>query len=163
MGSIVVLRPWWAPWLLSSLWVVEGGIWHVGIAGLRLRCLRRVWLGRSEIRAAADMAGAGVLVQSRIWSRQVVRRLRRGSTVLEAVRYRRRSGGCDVTDVLEGLRVLHVVRHHAMLLGRGVGVAWRRAIFVLVLVLVILLAHKVLRAFVLVCAAILRDLSARLH
>jgi len=83
--------------------------------------------------------------------------------VLEAVRYRRRGGGCDVTDVLEGLRVLHVVRHQAMLLWRGVGVAWRRAILVLILVVIVLLAHKVLRALVLVCAAILRDLSARLH
>jgi hypothetical protein len=50
-----------------------------------------------------------------------------------------------------------------MLLRRGVGVAWRRAILVFVLVVIILLAHKVLRAFVLVCAAILRDLSVRLR
>ena len=69
-----------------------------------------------------------------------------------------------MTDVLEGLRVLHVVRHQAMLLWRGVRVAWRRAIVVLIFVVVaVLLAHEILRTLVFVCAAILRDLSARLH
>ena len=62
VGGIVVLRSWRAPWLLSRLRVVEGRVWHVSIAGLRLRCLRRIRLGRSEIRATADVAG--VLVQS---------------------------------------------------------------------------------------------------
>jgi hypothetical protein len=83
--------------------------------------------------------------------------------MLEAVRYRRRGRGRDVTDVLELLRVLHVVWHQAMLLWWGVRVAWRRAIVVLVFIVVILLAHEVLWALVFVRAAILRDLSARLH
>lgn len=68
-----------------------------------------------------------------------------------------------MTDVLEGLGVLHVVWHQAVLLGRGVRVAWRRAFVVLIFVVVVLLAHEVLRPLVFVCAAILRDLSARLH
>ena len=68
-----------------------------------------------------------------------------------------------MTDVLELLRVLHVVRHQAMLLWRGVRVARRRAIVLVVLIVVVFLAHEILRAFVLVCAAILRDLSARFH
>lgn len=69
-----------------------------------------------------------------------------------------------MTDVLERLRMVHVVRHQAVLLWWGVRVAWRRAILVFVLVLVaILLAHEVFRALVFMCAAILRDLSARLH
>jgi len=44
----------------------------------------------------------------------------------------------------------------------GVGVAWERAtLFVLIVVVVaVLLAHEVLGTLVLVCAAILRDLSA---
>jgi hypothetical protein len=62
MCVVVILRSWWAPWLLSSLRVVEGGIRHVGIAWLRLRSLRRIRLGRCEVRATADMAR--VLFQS---------------------------------------------------------------------------------------------------
>jgi ABC-type protease/lipase transport system fused ATPase/permease subunit len=66
-----------------------------------------------------------------------------------------------MADVLEGLRVLQVVRHHGML-GRGVRIAWRRTFLVLVVFLVaVLLVHKVLGPLVLVGAAILRDLSAR--
>ena len=62
-------------------------------------------------------------------------------------------------DVLK-LRVLHVRRNHGMLRW-GVRVAWERAaLFVLIVVVVaVLFTHKVLRAFVFVCAAILRDLS----
>jgi hypothetical protein len=66
-----------------------------------------------------------------------------------------------VSDVLEGLRMLQVVRHQGVL-WRGVGVARSSAlIVVLIVVVAVLLAHKVLRALVLVGAAILRDLSAR--
>jgi len=48
------------------------------------------------------------------------------------------------------------------MLGWGVGVAWERAaLFILIVVVVaVLFAHKVLGTLVLVCAAILRDLSA---
>jgi hypothetical protein len=43
--------------LLGSLWVVEGRVRHVGIAVGWRRCLRRVWLGRREIRTrSADVA-----------------------------------------------------------------------------------------------------------
>jgi hypothetical protein len=69
-----------------------------------------------------------------------------------------------VADVLEGLRVLHVMRHQAMLLWWGVRIAWRRAVVVFVLILVaVLLAHEILRTLVFMRAAILRDLSAQLH
>jgi hypothetical protein len=60
--------------------------------------------------------------------------------------------------VLE-LRVLHVMGHHRVL-GRGVRVSRQGGLFVLLIVVVaVLLAHKVLWTLVLVCAAILRDLS----
>lgn len=65
-----------------------------------------------------------------------------------------------MTDVLEGR---HVVWHQTVLLGGGMRVAGRGALVFVVFVVVILLAHEVFRAFVLVCAAILRDLSARLR
>ena len=69
-----------------------------------------------------------------------------------------------MTDVLEGLCVLHVVRHQAMLLWWGVRIAWRRAVLIFVVVVVdVFLAHEVLGALVFVCAAILRNLSARLY
>lgn len=68
-----------------------------------------------------------------------------------------------MTNVLEGLCMLHVVLHQAMLLGRGVGVAWRCALVVLVFIVLVLLSHEIFRAFVLVCAAILRNLSVQLH
>jgi hypothetical protein len=49
-----------------------------------------------------------------------------------------------------------------MLLWRRVRIAWRRAVLVLVFVIIaVLLAHEVFRAFVFVRAAILRYLSAR--
>ncbi len=83
--------------------------------------------------------------------------------MLEAVRDGWRGRRRDVTDVLKGLGMLHVVWHQAVLLGRCVRVAWRRAVVVLIVVLIVFLAHEVLRPLVLVCAAILRDLSARLH
>jgi hypothetical protein len=77
-----------------------------------------------------------------------------------AIRHGRRGRRRRVADVLVGLRVLEMVRHHTVL-GRGVRVPWcSGALVVLVLVIVaVLLAHKVLGALVLVCAAILRDLS----
>jgi hypothetical protein len=66
-----------------------------------------------------------------------------------------------VSDVLEGLRMLQVVRHQGVL-RRGVRVARSSAlVVVLIVVVAVLLAHEVLRALVLVGAAILRDLSAR--
>ena len=65
-----------------------------------------------------------------------------------------------MADVLVGLGVLQVVRHHAVL-GRRVRVAGCGGLVVLiVLVVAVLLAHKVLGPLVFVCAAILRDLSA---
>jgi hypothetical protein len=64
-----------------------------------------------------------------------------------------------MSDVLEAC-VLQVVRHHGML-WRGVRLARHAALFVVVVFIVgVLLAHKVLGALVLMCAAILRDLSA---
>jgi len=64
-----------------------------------------------------------------------------------------------MSDVLEGLRVLQMVRHHAMV-WRGMRVARHGALLILVVFIVgVLLAHKVLGALVLVRAAILRDLS----
>lgn len=55
--------------------------------------------------------------------------------------------------------MLHVMGHHRVL-GRGVRVSGKGALFIVVVVIVaIFLAHKVLWALVLVCAAILRDLS----
>jgi hypothetical protein len=64
--------------------------------------------------------------------------------------------------VLE-LRVLHVMGHHRVL-GRGVRVSRQGALFVLLIVVVaVLLAHKVLWTLVLVCAAILRDLSVSFY
>jgi hypothetical protein len=66
-----------------------------------------------------------------------------------------------MADVLEGLRVLQVVRHHGMV-RRGVRIARRRALLVLVVFLIaVLLVHKVLGPLVFVGSAILRDLSAR--
>jgi hypothetical protein len=73
--------------LLGSLGVVKGRVRHVGIAVGRRRSLRRVWLGRREVRTrSADVA------YSRVGSRQVVGRLRRGTSLLEgnAVADRRR-------------------------------------------------------------------------
>jgi hypothetical protein len=50
--------------------------------------------------------------------------------------------------------MLHVMGHHRVL-GRGVRVSGKRALFVLIVVVVaVLLAHKVLWTLVLVCAAI---------
>jgi hypothetical protein len=65
-----------------------------------------------------------------------------------------------MADVLVGLRVLQMVRHHAVL-GRGMRVSRRGAalLVLIVFIVAIFLAHEVLRALVLVCAAILRDLS----
>lgn len=40
--------------------------------------------------------------------------------MLKTVRYGRRGRGSDMTDVLEGLRVLHVVWHQTVLLWWGV-------------------------------------------
>jgi hypothetical protein len=55
--------------------------------------------------------------------------------------------------------MLHVMRHHGVL-GRGVRVSGEGALFVLIVVVfAIFLAHKVLWTLVLVCAAILRNLS----
>jgi hypothetical protein len=66
-----------------------------------------------------------------------------------------------MANVLKGLRVLQMVRHHGMV-GRSVRIARRRALVVLVVILItVLLVHKVLGPLVLVGAAILRDLSAR--
>lgn len=63
-----------------------------------------------------------------------------------------------MSDVLE-LGVLHMRGDHAMF-RRSVRVARKAAFFVVIVVIVaVLLAHKVLGALVLVCAAILRDLS----
>jgi hypothetical protein len=65
-----------------------------------------------------------------------------------------------LSDVLKGLGVLQVVRHHAML-RRGVRVAWRRAlVLVVVFVVAVLFVHKVLGPLMLVSSAILRNLSA---
>jgi hypothetical protein len=76
-----------------------------------------------------------------------------------AIGHGRRGRRRRVSDVLVGLRVLEMVRHHTVL-GRGVRVARCSALLVLVVFIVaVLLAHKVLGALVLVCAAILRDLS----
>jgi hypothetical protein len=90
--------------------------------------------------------------------------LRRGPALVEgdaAVGHGRRGRGRRVADVLVGLRVLQVVRHHGML-RRGVRVARRSAlVVVVVLIVAVLLAHEVLGPLVLVRAAILRDLSAR--
>lgn len=66
-----------------------------------------------------------------------------------------------MADVLKGLRMLYVVWHQTMLLGRSVGVARRRAVVLVLFVVIVLLAHEVLRTLVFVCAAILRNLSAR--
>ena len=65
-----------------------------------------------------------------------------------------------MADVLVSLRVLQMVRHHVVL-GRGVRVSWRGAalLVLVVFIVAVLLAHKVLWALVLMCAAILRDLS----
>ena len=140
--------------LWGRLGVVKGRIRHVGIAVLRRRGLRRVGLGRSEVGA-----GAADVAYSRVGSRQVVRGLGRGAALLErAVANGRRHGGRAVADVLE-LRVLHVMGHHGVL-GRRVRVWGEAAFFVAIVVVVaILLAHEVLGALVLVCAAILGDLS----
>ena len=83
--------------------------------------------------------------------------------MLEPVWYRRRRRGGNVTDVLEGLVLLHVLRHQTMLFGRCMRIARGRALVFVVFIVLVLLAHEVFRALVLVCAAILRDLSARLH
>lgn len=66
-----------------------------------------------------------------------------------------------MSDVLERRVVLEVVSHHGVFWGR-VRVARRRAshhaaLLVVVLVIPVRLAHEVLGAFVLVCAAILCD------
>lgn len=64
-----------------------------------------------------------------------------------------------MSDALEGLRVLQMVRHHGVI-WRGVRVARHGAVLILVVFIVgVLLAHEVLRALVFVRAAILRDLS----
>jgi hypothetical protein len=143
--------------LLGGLGVVEGRVRHVGIVVWRRRGLRGIRLRRREVGArAAD-------VRPRVWPREVAR-LRRGAALVEgdaAVGHGRRGRGRRVSDVLEGLRMLQVVRHQGVL-WRGVGVARSSAlIVVLIVVVAVLLAHKVLRALVLVGAAILRDLSAR--
>jgi hypothetical protein len=68
-----------------------------------------------------------------------------------------------MSDVLESLGVLQMVRHDTVL-WRSMRVAWNGIlIFVVVFVVSVLLAHEVLGALVLVCAAILRDLSAHIH
>lgn len=88
--------------------------------------------------------------------------LGRGTALVEthAVGHWRRGRGRDMTNVLEGLGMLEVVRHHRVL-GRGVRVAGSGAIVVVILVVVaVFLAHKVLGAFVLVCVAILGAVSA---
>jgi hypothetical protein len=65
-----------------------------------------------------------------------------------------------MADVLEGLCMLEVVRHHRVL-GRGMRVAGSGAIVVVILVVVaILFTHEVLGAFVFVCVAILGEESA---
>lgn len=140
--------------LLGSLRVVEGRGRHVGIVVGRLRGLRRVGLRRREVGArSADVA------YSRVRSRQVVRRLWGGPSLLEgAVADWRRHGRRAVSYVLE-LRVLHVMGHHRVL-GRGVRVPGQGALVVLIiLVVAVLLAHEVLWTLVLVGSAILRDLS----
>jgi len=142
--------------LLGVLGVVEGRVRHVGIVAWRRGCLRRVRLGRREVRAgAAD-------VRSRVGPGEVAG-LWRGASLVKgdaAVGHWRRGRRRCVADVLEGLGVLQMVRHHTVL-GRGVRVSCDGALFILVvLVVAVLLAHKVLGALVLVCAAILRDLSA---
>ena len=75
--------------------------------------------------------------------------------MLEPIRYRRRRRGGNVTDVLEGLRVLHVVRHQTMLFGRCMRIARGRAVVLVVFIVIVLLAHEVFRALVLVSATIL--------
>lgn len=67
-----------------------------------------------------------------------------------------------MSNMLEGLGMLHMVGHQAVLLWWCVRVAWRCAVVVFVFIIVVFLAHKVFRPFVLVCAAILHSLSARL-
>lgn len=74
--------------------------------------------------------------------------------MLETVRYGRRGRGGYVSDVLESLGMLHMVGHQAVLLWRSVRVAWRRAVVFVVIVVIVFLAHEVLRPLVLVCAAI---------
>ena len=67
-----------------------------------------------------------------------------------------------MSDVLE-LGVLHVRGDHAML-RRSVRVSRKTAFFIVIVVVVaVFFAHKVLGALVLVCAAILRDLSVSWH
>lgn len=68
-----------------------------------------------------------------------------------------------MSDVLEGLGMLQMMRHHAMLWW-GVRVARYSILIVFIVVIVgVLLAHEVLGPLVLVCSAILRDLSAHVH
>jgi hypothetical protein len=143
--------------LLGGLGIVEWRVRHVGVVVGRRRGLRGIRLRRREIRArSADM-------RPRVRPREVVR-LRRGAALVEgdaAVGHGRRGRRRRVSDVLEGLRMLQVVRHQGVL-GRGVRVARCSALVVVVFIVVaVLLAHKVLGALVLVRAAILRDLSAR--
>jgi hypothetical protein len=62
-------------------------------------------------------------------------------------------------DVLVCLGMLQMMRHHSVL-WRGVRVSWDSALVILVVfIIAVLFAHEVLRTLVLVCAAILRDLS----
>lgn len=60
-----------------------------------------------------------------------------------------------MTDVLEGLVLLHVLRHQTMLFGRCMRIARGRALVFVVFIVLVLLAHEVFRALVLMCAAIL--------
>jgi hypothetical protein len=79
----------------------------------------------------------------------------------ESIGHGRRGRWRRMSNVLKGLRMLEVMGHHAML-WRGVRVARRSTLLILVVfIIAVLLVHKVLGAFMLVCAAILRDLSVR--
>ena len=76
----------------------------------------------------------------------------------DAVVHGRRGRGRGMADVLEGGVVLQVVAHHGML-WRRVRVARRTAghdLCIVVVVVQVLLTHEVLRALVLVGAAILQ-------